>query len=87
MNYSSHFDHFNATHLNTTSPRKSDGGCHCNEMADFGDGDVCVAVFSNPPQLINLAWLSGDGANLPTYNIAFRKYYAMLRFFFIILEN
>lgn len=55
------------TYLNTISPTKSDGACHCNEIKDFGDGDVCVAVLSNPPQFINLARLSCDGANRPIY--------------------
>lgn len=53
-------------YLNTTSPIKSDGACHCSEMLDFGVGAECVAVFSNPPQLINLTSRSADGAKRPT---------------------
>lgn len=59
------------TYLNTISPRKSDGACHCSEIPDFGDGDVCVAVLSKPPQLMSLAWLSAGGANRPTW----KEYY------------
>lgn len=54
------------TYLNTISPKKSDGACHWSVMPDFGDGEVCVAVLSKPPQLISLAWLSAGGANRPT---------------------
>lgn len=53
-------------YLKITSPMKSDGACHCSEMLDFGDGAECVAVFSNPPQLINFTRRSADGANRPT---------------------
>lgn len=55
-----------STYLNTISPWKSDGACHCNDIADLGDGDECVAVLSKPPQLISLIWLSDAGANRPT---------------------
>lgn len=58
--------HNTPTYLNTTSPMKSDGACHCREMPDFGEGCVWVAVLSNPPQFINFAVESAGGANRPT---------------------
>lgn len=57
---------FMITYLKTTSPMKSDGACHCSVMLVFADGDVCVTVFSYPPQLINFWSRSDEGAKRPT---------------------
>lgn len=42
-------------------------------MPDFGDGCVCVAVLSNPPQLVNFAVESAGGANRPTWKKEWKK--------------